>query len=261
MARNVPQGTTAATVAQATAPAPQPKPATATLPAPSKPAAAAAPAAPRAAAPKAPATTTAEEAEKARRRAAFEAESRAAQEESARDAATMSPYIEAIGRVQKLREESKIGAQPGPRMTERYPSMAPESSAYLTPDTSLYEKTVRAYGQYAPPVTLPKDIGNVTFGQMASTARSVDLAYQAAQDELATTGRALQSARSDPSKTPNDLRALEDEKTRALRRVADLAAARREFGMTTPTVAEGQAEALSPAPSVGPRTGGGKEYY
>lgn len=259
MARNVPQGTTAATAAQATAPAPQPKPATATLPAPSRPAAA--PAASRAAAPKAPATTTAEEAEKARRRTAFEAESRAAQEESARDAATMSPYIEAIGRVQKLREESKIGAQPGPRMTERYPSMAPESSAYLTPDTSLYEKTVRTYGQYAPPVTLPKDIGNVTFGQMASTARSVDLAYQAAVGEAGTADRTLQSARSDPSKTPNDVRALEDEKTRALRRVADLAAARREFGMTTPTVAEGQAEALSPAPSVGPRTGGGKEYY
>ena len=258
MARNVPSGTTAATAAQAATPAPQPKPATAALPAPSKPAAATAPAASRGAAPKA---ASAEEAEKARRRTAFEAESKAAQEESARDAATLSPYIEAIGRVQKLREESKIGAQPGPRMTERYPSMKPESSAYLTPDTSLYEKTARAYGQYAPPVTLPKDIGNLTQGQMASTARSVDLAYQAAQDEAASVGRAIQAAKTDPTKTPNDVKSLEAEKTRALRRVADLAASRREFGMATPATTEAQESALSPAPTVGPRTGGGKEYY
>ena len=205
--------------------------------------------------------TPAESAEKPGSVAAIETAPKVTPQESVGDSATMSPYLDAIGRVQKLREEGKIGAQPGPRMTERYPSMTPESSAYLTPDTSLYEKTVRAYGQYAPPVTLPKDIRNVTFGQMASTARSVDLAYQAAWDAAGTVDRALQSARSDPSKTPNDLRVLEDEKTRALRRVADLAAARREFAMTTPAVAEGQAEALAPAPSVGPRTGGGKEYY
>ncbi len=251
-----------ATVQAAAVPAPASKPATATLPAPTKP--------PKetSAAKTRTSTVASTGATSAKTGPSSAPETPAinpiAKEPNVLDTTELeqyAPYFEAVRGISALREKGQAGAQPWRASTERYPSMSAESTAYLPMNVSWSEKTTRSAGMLAPPIMPPKDIENVTFGQMARTARSVDLAYQGAVEAAGDADSALRRAATDPSKTPNDLKALEDEKVRALRRVADFAAVRREFGMETPTIAQGQAPLLAPAPTVGPRTGGGKEYY
>jgi|GEM_PF-5966129 len=236
-----------ATVQTAVAPAPAPKPATAAV----------------------PAKTGAKNTPKATVRALPE-EMEMEEPPPVAEENPMLPYLEAVRGISALRAAGTIGPSVGSSRREvgfsrsftAYPTMTVESeSSRYDPSMSREEAAMRRQGKVAPPIMPPKDIENVTFGQMASAARSVDLAYQGAVEAAGDADSALRRAATDPSKTPNDLKALEDEKVRALRRVADLAATRREFGMETTTIAQGQAPLLAPAPTVGPRTGGGKEYY
>lgn len=216
MARFTPSGTTAATTAQATAPAPQPKPTTATLPAPSKPAATTAPAAPRAAAPKAPATTAAEDAEKARRRAAFEAESKAAQEELG----SVRPYLEAVGKIAEMRRGAPLpspfgpsGIQPNPKqLSEPLPPVAPSMSSVIAsrPGPSGLDVPMRA----------------------AIKAQEIDRAYEAARAEYAAAQQDIQQKENDPNFPRSQFPALAQAQRARLQRVAELAAARREYGLT-----------------------------
>ena len=112
------------------------------------------------------------------------------------------------------------------------------------------------------PVMPPAKTEDMAAGKLADVARSVDLAYQAAKREAADVADRAARAAVDPYKSGRDLTRMEDERARALRRVADLAAARREFGIkTSQTGNASEDRQLAPAETVGPRTGGGKEYY
>jgi hypothetical protein len=108
----------------------------------------------------------------------------------------------------------------------------------------------------------PAKTEDMAAGKLADIARSVDLAYQAAKREAADVADRAARAAVDPYTSGRDLTRMEDERVRALRRVADLAAARREFGIkTSQTGNASEDQQLAPAETVGPRTGGGKEYY
>lgn len=235
MARFTPSGTTAATTAQATAPAPQPKPTTATLPAPSKPATTTAPAAPRAAAPKAPATTAAEDAEKARRRAAFEAESKAAQEELG----SVRPYLEAVGKIAEMRRAGQIGVA-APTMegdlvaSPRTRSTAPGPAA-VSAQPQLRDPKSR--GEALPPVapwrpqTPSASSLNVPM-RAAVEAEAVDAAYKRASAEWEAAERDIREKEADPNFPRSQFLALAQAQRARLQRVAELAAARREYGLT-----------------------------
>lgn len=236
MARFTQSGTTAATAAQATAPAPQPKPATATLPAPSKPAATA-PAAPRAAAPKA---ASAEEAEKARRRAAFEAESKAAQEELGADAAAMrAKYLEAVG---KIAETRRSGAAGQPTVMGGYYSAAVPGGyvapVVSTPAAQAIRPDPKGRGEPLPavrPSTVPQAPSAEELDvpmKAAIKAEEIDSAYKRAKAEYDAAEIDIVRKQADPNFPRSQFPALAQAQRARLQRVAELAAARREYGLT-----------------------------
>lgn len=236
MARNVPQGTTAATAAQATAPAPPPKPATATLPAPSKPAATAS-AAPRAAAPKA---ASAEEAEKARRRAAFETESKAAQEELGTDATAMrAKYLEAVGRIAETR---RAGAAGQPTVMGGYYSAAVPGGyvapVVSTPAAQAIRPDPKGRGEPLPAVR-PSAVPQAPSAKeldvpmrAAERAAEIDAEYKAARAAYRAGELDIQRKKDDPEFPRSQFPELARQQRERLQRVADLAAARREYGLT-----------------------------
>lgn len=250
MARFTPSGTTAATVAQATAPAPQPKPATATLPAPSRPAATTAPAAPRAAAPKA---ASAEEAEKARRRAAFEAESKAVQEERLayyKAQEGLRPYLEAVDRVAELRRVGQAGTVPASEETATVLRAAMVSPANVgamrqpSVQTTMKEAMPRdpkGYGRALPPI-VPSQLleqPDLRFPALAAErAKAIDAEYQKARQEYAEEEariRQLEGWKAVGMYKPQsgeDFPDLARAQQARLQRVVELAAARREYGLT-----------------------------
>lgn len=210
MARNVPSGTTAATAVQAAAPLPPAKPATAALPAASKPAA---PAAPRTAAPAAP---SADEAEKASRRTSFEAESKAAQEELG----AIRPYLEAVGRIAEMRRTAPLpsplgpsGVSPNPKQrSEPLPPVVPAMTSIIgmRPGPSDLDVPARA----------------------AMKAAEIDSAFKAARADYAAAQQDIQRKEADPNFPRSQFPELAKAQRERLQRVAELAAARREYGLT-----------------------------
>lgn len=236
-----------ATVQTAVAPAPEPKPATATLPAASTGARSAASTAPRTTVPARSTSTSAEEVEKAARRASYAKLSAEAQESLARSAplpsaTALQPYLKAVGRIAELRQAGEIGlpkaAYGSNWPASAYPSVqAVAKESFRDPKgrgTELKPSFWEVSSATRPemPESLQYPVG------VAMRAKEIDEEYAKAAREYQEEERRIRMLEewrklgvALPSDVVEDFPTLAKAQRARLQRVAELAAARREYGL------------------------------
>lgn len=246
MARFAPSGTTTATAAQVAAPAPAPKPATATLPKPTastapRPAAAA-PARPAATTPKpaaapkpapakpaaqpsgAPLTTAyAQSYPEGMSAADFSYEDLGQSEEMnlpPESRTDIVPYLEAVSRIAEMRRTAPLPSPFGPT------GVAANPKSRATPLPPVTPSVMSIIGTRPGPSDLDVPM------RAAEKAMAVDEAYKAARAAYRAGEADIQAKQTDPEFPRSQFPELAKAQRARLQRVAELAAARKEYGLT-----------------------------
>lgn len=244
MARYAPSGTTAATAEKATTPAPAPKPATAALPKPTastapKPAApkpAATATAPRPAAPKpapakpaaqpsgAPLTTAyAQSYPEGMSASDFSYEDLGQSEEMnlpPESRADIVPYLEAVSRIAEMRRTAPLPSPFGPT------GVAANPKSRATPLPPVTPSVMSIIGARPGPSDLDVPM------RAAEKAMAVDEAYKAARAAYRAGEADIQAKQTDPEFPRSQFPELAKAQRERLQRVAELAAVRKEYGLT-----------------------------
>lgn len=261
----VPPPSTTATAARAATPAEQPATATATVPKPSTPAPRpAATAAPKPAAPKpaAPKSSLPAEYQTIASRNIFDSsapgpkpattpssyedfgqsETVAPWEEGQSmptEAEVLFPYLQAVSRVAELRRSGQTGNVPsavsaGPIRsnvgTVMMPTMVSRSAQSIQPNPKNRATPLPAVGGFSRPASPTREELDVPM-RAAAKAEEVDMAYQAARADYRTAAEDIRRKEADPYFPRSQFPELAKQQRERLARVAELAAARREYGL------------------------------
>lgn len=243
MSKFPPSATTVATAERATTPAPAPQPATATLPKPTtasppKPAATAAPkpaTPPKAAAPKPPPARPEEPVDDGY---AALADERLAYYKRIDE---MRPYLESVQRIADVRRADReaagmriAGAAVAGAPAGAYGSVTPFSSAQAqTPDPKGRGVPLRTVYPTQPTVAVRPSLAELDVPLVAAEkAKAIDDEYKAARRAYDEANTFIIQKQADPTFPRSQFPELAKQQRERLQRVADLAAARREYGLT-----------------------------